>query len=61
MLVSGEYKDDDVPEAEDGCVHVDQDAGGGGSGGAGCDLSPDRTPTNEAPSTPLLSGTHDHD
>ncbi|KAJ8734515.1 hypothetical protein PYW08_013765 [Mythimna loreyi] len=42
-------------EAEDGCVHVDQDAGGGGDGGAGCELSPDRTPTNEAPSTPLLS------
>ncbi|KAG6460793.1 hypothetical protein O3G_MSEX012214 [Manduca sexta] len=33
----------------------DPDAGEGGDGGAASELSPDRTPTNETPSTPLLS------
>ncbi|XP_026501209.2 uncharacterized protein Psgef isoform X1 [Vanessa tameamea] len=44
------------PEAEDGACG----AGGAGrvagrAGGAACELSPDRTPTNEAPSMPLQS------
>ncbi|XP_050553536.1 uncharacterized protein LOC118262712 isoform X3 [Spodoptera frugiperda] len=44
---------DQEPEGEG--AHVVQLAGGEGGGGVGCELSPDRTPTNEAPSTPLLS------
>nr|XP_049698567.1 uncharacterized protein LOC126053486 isoform X4 [Helicoverpa armigera] len=42
-------------EPEGGDAGVGPAAGGEGGGGAGCELSPDRTPTNEAPSTPLLS------
>lgn len=48
-------------------VHISTEAGGGGAGaapvvgeepdgGVESGLSPDRTPTNEAPSTPLQSG-----
>ncbi|CAH0699322.1 unnamed protein product [Spodoptera exigua] len=44
---------DQEPEGEG--AGVVQHAGGEGGGGVGCELSPDRTPTNEAPSTPLLS------
>ncbi|XP_075989177.1 protostome-specific GEF isoform X4 [Anticarsia gemmatalis] len=42
-------------EPEGGGAGAAADAGGERGGGAGCQLSPDRTPTNEAPSTPLLS------
>lgn len=48
-------------------MHVSTEAGAGGAaaapdvgeelgGGAASELSPDRTPTNEAPSMPLQSG-----
>lgn len=47
-------------EAEVGvCGAEDTRRGGGRAGGAACELSPDRTPTNEAPSMPLQSGTLD--
>lgn len=42
-------------EAGDGGAGAAQDAGGEDDGVAALELSPDRTPTNEAPSTPLLS------
>lgn len=47
---------DNLTEPEGGGADVVQTAGGERGGGAGCDLSPDRTPTNEVPSMPLLSG-----
>ncbi|CAH0722202.1 unnamed protein product, partial [Brenthis ino] len=44
------------PEAEDGVCGAEHTwHGEGRAGGAACELSPDRTPTNEAPSMPLQS------
>lgn len=44
-------------EAEDvACGAGGVDRGGERAGGATCELSPDRTPTNETPSMPLQSG-----
>lgn len=45
------------PAAEDGGAGDARDAGRAAGGAAASELSPERTPTNEAPSMPLLSGT----
>lgn len=43
-------------EAGDGGAGAAPDAGEEHDGGAASELSPDKTPTNEMPSMPLLSG-----
>lgn len=45
-----------LSEAEGGGAGAAAEIGEERDGGAGCELSPDRTPTNEVPSMPLLSG-----